>query len=178
MALSLLASNVHHRVSVIIAGDGPLREQLVISIHRHEVQRNCSLWGDVAVQEVPSLLAISDIFLYTSVRGACFPMAVLEAMASACAVIASTQPASNATLLAEGRGIAVPAADIAQTSEALVRLISDFKTRERMGRLAREYVMTYHSPDSFRRTLIRATSWRALHEFLDDRIKTTHSEER
>jgi glycosyltransferase involved in cell wall biosynthesis len=130
------------------------------------------------VQEVPSLLAISDIFLYTSVRGAYFPMAILEAMASACAVIASTQPASNATLLAQGRGIAVPPGDSVQTSKALVQLISDLETCKRMGMLAREYVMTYHSPDAFRRTLLRATPWAALPELLERGTETLDGEGR
>src|SRR5207248_2390032 len=140
---------------VIIAGDGPLREQLETSIRTRGIQQHSTLWGDITVQEVPSLLAISDIFLYTSVRGACLPMAILEAMASACAVIASTQPVSNAILLAQGRGIAVPAGDIAQTSDALVRLMSDLAIGKRMGKLARDYVMTYHSPVAFRRVLLQ-----------------------
>jgi glycosyltransferase involved in cell wall biosynthesis len=177
-ALSRLPHALRRRVQVIIAGDGPLRERLETSIRTHGISQECTLWGDIAVQEVPSLLAMSDIFLYTSVRGACLPMAILEAMASACAVIASTQPVSNATLLAQGRGIAVPPGDVAQTSEALVRLLSDPELCKRMGMLAREYVMTYHSPVAFRRALLRVTSWAALDELLCGTTETLCGEER
>jgi glycosyltransferase involved in cell wall biosynthesis len=177
-ALSRLPSDVRHRVCVNIAGDGPLREQLETSIRTQGIHQQCTLWGDMAVQEIPALLAISDIFLYTSVRGACFPIAILEAMASACAVIASTQPVSNATLLAQGRGIAVPPGDIAQTSEALVRLISNSELCKHMGKLARDYVMTYHSPGAFRRALLRVTSWAALDELLSETTETLCGEER
>jgi glycosyltransferase involved in cell wall biosynthesis len=176
-ALSRLPYALRRRVQVIIAGDGPLRERLETSIRTHGISQECTLWGDIAVQEVPSLLAMSDIFLYTSVRGACLPMAILEAMASACAVIASTQPVSNATLLAQGRGIAVPPGDIAQTSEALVRLMSDGELCKRMGMLARDYVMTYHSPVAFRRALLRVTSWAALDELLGGTTETLYGEE-
>jgi glycosyltransferase involved in cell wall biosynthesis len=163
-ALSDLAPHLRQRVRVIIAGDGPLREHLEATIRTRGIQQQCVLWGTLATQEVASLLAISDIFLYTGVRGACLPMAILEAMASASAVIASTQPASNAVLLAKGRGIAVPPGDVARTSASLVQLMNDPEGCKHMGKLAREYVVAHHSPAAFRRTLMRVTSWAALHE--------------
>ena len=93
-------------------------------------------------------------------------MAVLEAMASGCAVIASTEPMSNARLLAEGRGIAVPPGDAEQTALALVQLVNDLELCRRMGDLARDYIAVYHSAAVFRRTLLRATYWSGLDEFL------------
>ncbi len=161
-ALWNLAPEVAAHVRVVIAGDGPLRQQVEDAIANLGLQKVCECWGDLAADEVSALLAISDIFLYTSTRGACMAMAVLEAMATGCAVIASTEPLSNAVLLAERRGIAVDAGDSEQTSQALVRLLSDVQLRERMGRLAREYIALHHSPNTFRRTLLRATYWSAL----------------
>src|SRR5207245_10390627 len=107
-ALSALPSVLRERVRVIIAGDGPLRKQVEGEIHKRHLDQNCLLWGEASTAEVIALLGLSDIFLYTSTRGACFSMAILEAMASGCAVVASTLPVANASLLAEGRGIAVP----------------------------------------------------------------------
>ena len=163
-ALCALSSNVREHVQVIIAGDGPLRKEVEEDIHRRELDSVCALWGDISAEEVIALLSISDIFLYTSLRGACFAMAILEAMASGCAVVASTRPISNAHLLAEGRGIAVAPGDVEETSEALVRLMNDEELCRSMGRLAREYVATHHSPALFRRTLLRATCWSGLDE--------------
>jgi glycosyltransferase involved in cell wall biosynthesis len=82
-------------------------------------------------------------------------MAVLEAMAGGCAVVAATEPISNAHLLADGRGIAVPANNVEQTAQALVQLVNDLPLCHRMGRLAREHVAVHHSPAKFRRTLQR-----------------------
>jgi glycosyltransferase involved in cell wall biosynthesis len=73
---------------------------------------------------------------------------------------------SNAHLLAEGRGIAVPPGDGEQTAMALVRLLKDPELCRQMGRLAREYIAVQHSPAMFRRTLMRATYWSALDEIL------------
>nr|HET6905120.1 D-glucuronyl C5-epimerase family protein [Ktedonobacteraceae bacterium] len=161
-ALSVLPLTLREAVRVIIAGDGPLRKYIEEDIRRRGLSQNCALWGEVTPEDALSLLGISDIFLYTSTRGACFSMSVLEAMASGCAVIASTEPMSNKHLLAEGRGIAVPPGDAEQTGAALVRLVNDPECRRQMGCLARGYVALHHSAALFRRTLMRATYWSEL----------------
>lgn len=94
-------------------------------------------------------------------------MAVLEAMASGCAVIATTEPVSNAHLLSAERGIAVPANNIKEISTALVRLIRDEKLRSCMGQRARKYILEHHSPTIFRQALIQVTYWSGLDEFLE-----------
>ncbi len=159
-------SSLRERIAVVIAGDGPLHQKLEDDIDRLGLGQTCMLWGDITQHEVCELFAISDIFLYTSIRGACFPMAVLEAMASGCAVIASTQPSSNAHLLADGRGIAVHAGDVEQTSIALTTLIRNLPLCREMGKLARKYIESHHSPEAFRRTLLRATCWSDLDTLL------------
>jgi glycosyltransferase involved in cell wall biosynthesis len=170
-ALAILPPELRVRVRVVIAGEGPLRRQVEEDISIRGLSSNCVLWGDIPTKDVLSLLAISDIFLYTSTRGGCFAMAVLEAMASRCAVIASTKPLSNASLLAEGRGIAVPPGDAEQTAMALVRLVSNLELCRHMGHLASNYIAMHHSPTEFRRTLMRATYWSALDEILASRRK-------
>ena len=164
LALCTLSSNVGEHVRVVIAGEGPLRKDIEEDIHRRKLDAVCAMWGDISAEEVVELLGMSDIFLYTSLRGACFAMAILEAMAAGCAVVASTCPISNAHLLAEGRGVAVTPGDVGETSQALVRLISDGELRRDMGRLAREYVARHHSPAMFRRTLLQVTCGRDLEE--------------
>src|SRR5258708_16520371 len=166
-ALSALPTDVRIRVKVLIAGDGPLRSQIQADIKRYSLDSVCILWGEAAPTDVVTLLAISDIFLYTWTRGTNYSMAVVGAMAAGCAVIASTRPLSNAKLLAEGRGIAIPAEDVEQISKALVLLITDPELCRQMGLLARNYVATQHNATMLRRALMSATYWSALHEFLD-----------
>jgi glycosyltransferase involved in cell wall biosynthesis/O-antigen ligase len=153
-----LAPALRDRLRVVIAGDGPLRSQVEAGIQACGLGEVCMLWGETPTDGVVELLGMSDIFLYTSTRGACLSMAVLEAMASGCAVVASTRPLSNAHLLAGGRGIAVSAEDVAQTRDALLRLVNDMELCTRMGRAAHDYVAVEHSAAAFRRILLRATS--------------------
>lgn len=162
--LAALSPDLHRRIRILIVGDGPLRKHIEDSIRMRGLSENCILWGEASPTEVLSLLGISDIFLYTSTRGACFAMAVLEAMASSCAVIAATEPMSNAQLLAEGRGIAVPAGNVEQTTQALMQLVNDPLLCRRMGSLARDYIAVHHSPAMFRRDLMRVTYWSGLDE--------------
>ena len=165
-ALSTLSTDARARVKVLIAGDGPLRSQLEADIGQHGLDLVCKLWGEAASSDVVKLLAISDIFLYSGTRGTNYSMAVLEAMAAGCAVIASTRPLSNARLLADGRGIAVSAERLEQLSQALVLLLNDLELCREMGQLARNYVAVHHSASIVRRSLLRASYWSSLDQFL------------
>ena len=165
-ALSAVAPDQSARVRVIFAGDGPLRTQLEEEICLRGLKQVCLLWGEVSEETVISLLGLSDIFLFTSRRAAGYPLAILEAMASGCAVIASSEPVANSHMLAEGRGIVVPVGDIEQTSSALVQLLNDPALCQRMGGKARNYVATQHSPTMLRRALMRVTYWSALDTLL------------
>jgi glycosyltransferase involved in cell wall biosynthesis len=155
------------RVRVIIAGDGPQRKHIEEDISDRGLSQTISLWGETSSEDIISLLSISDIFLYTSTRGACISMALLEAMASGCAVIASTLPMANVRMLADGRGITVPPGDAVETSKALVSLLNDPELCHSMGNQARNYVAIQHSPARFRRALTRVTYWSALGEVLE-----------
>jgi glycosyltransferase involved in cell wall biosynthesis len=175
VALATLAPEQRARMQVVIAGDGPLRSYLETEIARRGLSENCAFWGELSHDAVLSLLGITDIFLYTSTRGACFSMAVLEAMASSCAVIATTAPLSNQRLLDEGRGIAVPVGASEQIGVALARLVSDRELCEQMGRQARAYIAREHSPAMFRRTLLRTTGWPAQAKLVDQDSVTESS---
>ncbi len=157
LALSRLPAEVQRRVKVLIAGEGPLRSQVEADIRRYRLDSTCMLVDEAKPEEVIMLLGISNIFLYSGTRGTNYSMAVLEAMAAGCAVIASTSPRSNAKLLAEGRGIAVVPGDAMSIATALTHLCSDGDLCCQMGRLAREYVARYHNAEMLRRSLLRAT---------------------
>ncbi len=166
---SALPLEIQTRVRVIIAGSGLLQEFVEQDICRRKLDDVCAVWGEISAQGVRELLAISEIFLYTSTRGACMAMSVLEAMASGCAIVASTEPLSNALLLANGRGIVVSPGNIAQTSQALVRLTTNLSLCEEMGIMARNYVSVHNNPAVLRRTLLRVTHWAELDELLEKR---------
>lgn len=166
LALARLTEDQRAQVSMVFVGDGPLRSQLEADVRQRGLDAHCQFLGDASREKVSEILGISDIFLYTSIRGAGYPFAILEAMASSCAVIASTEPPGNQELLAEGRGMIVPVGDAEQTANALVRLLTSPLQTRQMGELARAYVEKEHSPARFQRALLRAMHWRGLRELL------------
>jgi glycosyltransferase involved in cell wall biosynthesis len=155
-ALATLPPAVRAQMRLIIAGDGPLRAQVEADLRRHDLESCCRLWGEATPDEVAMLLGISDIFLYTGTRGI-NSMAVLEAMAAGCAVVASLAPPSLGRLLAEGRGIAIPPDDADAVGGALVRAATDTEQRRGMGDAARAYVTVHHSAAALRRCLLRVS---------------------
>lgn len=84
-------------------------------------------------------------------------MAVLEAMAAGCAVIASTIPHSNIRLLAQGRGIAIEPNSADAVATALTCLCRDLELCYQMGERARDYIATWHTAQILKRSLWRAT---------------------
>ena len=96
--------------------------------------------------DVAELLAAADIFVYAGRQGTNTPYAVLEAMAAGLAVVASTEPAVHGPMLAEGRGIAVPPADVGALRAALDQLLAAPRLRAECGRRARAYVEEHHAP--------------------------------
>lgn len=155
-ALEQEPPSMRARLRVIIAGDGPLRERIEGEVRARGLADVCLLPGALAPDAVAELLALADIFLYTSTRGAATPVALLEAMSAGCAVIASRQPESNAARMAEGRGLAIPAGDAGAVADALLALLRDAGLRHDMAARARAYITERHSLAALARCLLRA----------------------
>ena len=166
-ALSSLPPALHDRVFVIITGDGKLRGWLEEEIRRKGLSDICRITGHVSNEKVISLLQASDISLNTSSRGVCMPASVLEGMATGCAVIASSEPLANTYVLAQERGIVVPANNVERTSKALELLLKDSNLRVRMCKAARAYIAQHHNREMFQRVLLRATYWSDFDQLLN-----------
>jgi glycosyltransferase involved in cell wall biosynthesis len=158
MMMQALAPDLRARVRVAIAGDGPLRAQLQADLASHNMEDICLVLGEQTPQEVARLLGISDIFLYAGTRGT-NPVAVLEAMAAACCVVATLAPALVGRYLDNGRGLAIPVGDVVAMKEALVEAVSDLPEGRVKGARAREYVARRFTAHALRRALLRATFW-------------------
>lgn len=89
-------------------------------------------------KDIPALLAASDIVVLPSYSEG-LSNALMEAMASGCACVASAV-GGNRYLLAEGAGVLFPAGDRAALGEAVERLARDEALRTQLGRLARERI--------------------------------------
>lgn len=158
-ALEMTPEPVRSRVRFVIGGGGPLRGQIEEDLKRAGLDEICTLWGEATVPEVATILGMSDIFVYASIRGTNVSVALLEAMASGCAIVGTTSPISHAHILSEGRGTPIAPDDMEALARAIAQYLVNPAAVRLAGEKAREYARQYHSVEALRRCLLRATGW-------------------
>jgi glycosyltransferase involved in cell wall biosynthesis len=125
-----------------IIGEGPDRARLQSRITSLGLDRRVMLCGPLSHDALPPQYAWSDIVVVPSIVDRSgdrdgLPNVVLEAMASARAVVASDTGAMRTVVKSEETGLLVRAADDRMLARALERLARDRALRERLARAAR-----------------------------------------
>lgn len=89
-----------HEISLVIAGDGPLREQLVEYAKDQGVE--VEFLGYVSEEHKIKLLQTSDLFVSAAIHGESFGIVLLEAMACGIPIIAGDNPGYRSVLTGVG----------------------------------------------------------------------------
>jgi glycosyltransferase involved in cell wall biosynthesis len=134
------------RPILAIGGSGPLRS----AIEERAASRGIDvrMLGGVEPGDIADLMGASDFVAYASHQGTNTPVVILEAMACARLVVATDQPPATHDLLADGRGIVVPAGDVDRFAAALGAAISMGEAERRAaGEAARKWIEREHDPD-------------------------------
>jgi glycosyltransferase involved in cell wall biosynthesis len=123
---------------LLLAGDGPERNKL------EELARSLGLEHSVRflgfIKEIPNLLASLDVFVSPSLWEG-LSISLLEAMAAARPIVATSIP-SNAELIEhEKTGLLVDARSPEQVANAIVRFVREPELAVRCGSSARELVL-------------------------------------
>jgi glycosyltransferase involved in cell wall biosynthesis len=129
---------------LLVAGDGPLRDELERTAAATGIP--VTFVGGLERRDVASILHAADCFAYAARRGANTPFAVLEAMSSGLAVVATAAPAAHRAMLADGRGIAIDAGDRRALRAGIERYLRDQQSAAAAGAAARHYVEAHHAP--------------------------------
>ena len=136
---SLMAAMTHLReahpdVRLLLAGDGPKREEL--EALRTELALSDSVLLLGRRQDVPGLMAMADLFVFASVAEG-FGLAVAEAQAAGLPVIAFRIPAL-AEIVDDGRtGLLVDGRSPGDMAQAIAGLLTDPTKRRSMSEAAR-----------------------------------------
>ena len=139
------AAETFPRVYLLIVGDGPDRPRVEALRERLGLASRVILTGQR--QDIPSILAASDIFTLTTWGWEGLPFTVLEAMAAARPVVA-TCAGGIPEAVAEGEtGLLAPRRDVAALAEAFRRLVTDPGLRSRMGAAGRKRAETLFSQE-------------------------------
>jgi glycosyltransferase involved in cell wall biosynthesis len=148
-----IAALIHSRLpnaEFVLAGDGPLRQELEREAATLGLGASVTFLGDR--QDMPAVLASLDIAVLTS-DSESLSNVVLEAMAAGLPAVAY-DVGGNSELLGDQRGILIPAGNESSFADAVGELLSDAALRERMGQHARQFAQENFSLERVRQRYI------------------------
>jgi glycosyltransferase involved in cell wall biosynthesis len=146
------------RAILVIGGTGPLQTALEERAARRRI--DVRMLGEVPPGELPDLIGAADVVAYASRQGTNVPVAILEAMACSRLVVATDQPPATHELLADGRGIVVPAGEVVPYAKALGTAVSMGDGERRVaGEAARRWIEVEHGQDRVAAELADAFSF-------------------
>lgn len=126
----------------LFVGSGDLRQALKIKIKNHNLETSIILAGQR--NDIPLILRALDIFVMPS-RWEGLPIALLEAMACACPVVASAVGGIPSVIQDGINGLLVPPSDQDALYQALHRLLLDREIRLSLGRAGEETVRQHYN---------------------------------
>lgn len=124
----------YNNVSFIFTGNGPLFE----SLKKHSSSR-IYFTGQRDTDEVAQILSQTDIFVHPSTHHEGLPIALLEAGAAGCAIIATDQGGTREVIINKKTGLLIKPHEI-ELTKALEELITDETERKNMGQAVRKKV--------------------------------------
>lgn len=140
------------QLSFLVVGEGPDEARLRQLARAHGIDGRTTFAG--ATRRVHDYLRAADFFVLPS-RSEGMSNSLLEGMACGLAC-AATPVSGTAQLLADGRGLLVPAGDVAAWSDALARLAQDGALRAELGDRAAAHVRQHLSLEATADRLLEA----------------------
>ena len=120
--------------SLDVVGGGPLRPEL----ERRAAGLPVTFHGALGRRQLAAMYARAEVAVFPSVAAASgdqdgLPVALLEAMAAGCALVASQLPGIDAAVVDRTSGLLVPPGDAAALAAVLREVLDDASLRERLG---------------------------------------------
>jgi glycosyltransferase involved in cell wall biosynthesis len=144
-AMKVVAARLPHAL-LILVGDGPERPSLEAQVAASCLQANVRFCGRQTTPEVIQWLRACDVFtLVSSHEG--LPCSLLEAMSVALPSVVSDIPGNRQLVQPGVHGLYTPVGDSNVLASGIMELLEHPEMCARMGRLARERVITQYSTD-------------------------------
>ena len=118
---------------LVLVGDGPERSRLERLITELDLADRVSLVG--VRDDVPKILKACDVFVFPSHTEG-MPNALLEAMASGCAIVCTDVPGNRDLITDDRTGLTVPARDSNALADAVMKLLGSRDLSDRLGTAA------------------------------------------
>jgi len=132
---------------LLIAGDGELREEYISQIKKLGLESAVEFLGEI--DDVSSFYASLDAYVHPSAFGEGLSLALLEALAAGCSVIATDVSGTSEALDGGRCGIIVAPQSPTQLAAAIERLVLDSDLRVMLGDQGRDWVRKQYSVDQY-----------------------------
>lgn len=140
---------------LVLVGDGPLREELLVECQRLGISERVRFLGLVPYSQLPAVYAAADVLIVASSHEP-WGLPVNEAMLCGTSVIASDRVGAVYDLVVEGQtGRVYPCGDIEALARILREVLPDRDGLRRMGEAARRRMETW-SPRENVEAFVRA----------------------
>jgi len=130
-----------NNAKLVIAGDGPLKNKLIYLSKKLGIDNHVYFLGKISDAEKVWLLKNSDLFVLPSInRGEAFGIAMIEAMYFGKPVVSTRIKGSGVTFVNKNgvTGIVIEPKNAEQLSKAIIKLLSNRKQRNKLGRNAKK----------------------------------------
>ena len=124
---------------LLIVGDGPLRPAIEDQIQTLALGENVQLLG--IVRDVGQVLAAADVFVLSTQGWEGLPLAPLEAMVMRLPVVISDVGGNREAVRDGVTGLVVPPRQPQALADALLQLLRDHPTAQRMGQHGHDRVV-------------------------------------
>ena len=139
-----LSLEKNHGLHLVMIGVGPLKGKIEDFAKRFQLEKNLTLIDWLPNEELPAVLADSDIFVHPSepIGGweEQFGYSMAEASASGLPVISTDTGSINEIVLDEKTGILIKPKQAEQLNRAILKLATDPTMRKQMGESGQRYV--------------------------------------
>ncbi len=129
----------------VIVGDGPLKKYLLAYLEEKNLSDHFVFLGDVKEKVLPALYNCADVFALPSIQEG-LGIALLEAQATAKPVVAFDVGGVHEAMVDKDTGLLIKP-DICELADAILKLLSSWSLREKMGVKGREFVSNNFSWD-------------------------------
>ncbi len=116
----------------LLVGDGPLRENLEKLVQTLKLEEQIRFLGSRDREEIPKILAITDIFVLPSLWEG-LPTAIIEAMAAGCPVVATAVAGTPEVVIDGETGFLVASLDAEAFAGKIRLLLRDESLRKQIG---------------------------------------------
>lgn len=147
-AYSLLDNKQRQQTHLWIIGDGAERKSLEKLSELLQLSNKVTFWGKLPNEQLPDYYAAADIFIAPSITDSAGDtegqgITLVEAMASASAIISTDTGGISEVIEHNATGILVPPQSPVELKSAITKLIDDKKLRERMTKKAKYAAQHY-----------------------------------